>query len=115
MSVAITQDALDAAFWSEDRDEESAREAATDAFWEAVGRNVNRTLPSYAAGQWPVSTYLGECSPEAAELLFAACHLACDPNVNMRRENAHLAAAKLRTFVEKVAADYADDHWEQWQ
>ena len=48
---------------------ERAHEAASNALLEAVERNVDRTLPVYgSARQWPVSTYLGECSREAQAL-----------------------------------------------
>jgi hypothetical protein len=89
--------------------EELARKVARDAFLDAVALNNDAPLPRMGFEAVRASVFLGECSREAQGLLFAACH---EARVNDGEDR--LAAACLRSFVEQVADEYSDDHWEAW-
>ena len=95
-----------------------AYDAAHEAVIEAVERGCDRLLPldCSRASQYPVSTYLGECSKACQELLFKACHEAeapCHPS-QIAEQNARVAVL-LRKFVEAVATEYADDNQGAWE
>lgn len=88
----------------------SALDAGKEAFIEGVTRGVDRPLPLGVSTprQWPISTFLGECSKHSQALLFAACNAAlADRSIE--------AAAKLKAFVDHVAAEYASDSEELWE
>lgn len=89
--------------------EANAREAASNSLLATVALNNDALMPSMGSMRFHASTYLGECSREAQALLFAACH---EARVNDGDDK--LAAACLRAFVERVADDYSEDHWEAW-
>lgn len=81
---------------------------AKQAVHTALFSGVDESMPngmSLGGKRYPLSTYLGECSREAQGLLFQACHHA-EQGDNV------LAGAMLRRFIERVAAEYADDHEE---
>ena len=91
------------------REQPDPHEAARYALVEAVEKEVDRPLPGIGGrSQYPVSTFLGECSSKAQAVLFKACHLAMI-------DRADLASAELKSFVNLVAEEYADDHPEEWR
>lgn len=73
---------------------------------ESIRQNHDAKLrnPNHRGTDYPISTYLGECSRPAQAKLFAACFLA------MNGDRAEEVAEALRAFVEVVADEYASDY-----
>jgi hypothetical protein len=105
-------DRIDANDVQVDRSEEFLRFLFLEAVTEGIDLRLrNSYAPESRGRRYPVSSFLGECSPEAQSLLFAACHLAEKvgrPNTTREREAA--AAHMLRKFVERVASEYAENN-----
>lgn len=84
---------------------EQAFERARDLFRECVRIGHDLDLPKFRqlpAPAYPLSSYLGESSPECQRLLLVACAWA------MRDQPGQCIQA-LRDFVDAAAAEYAED------
>ncbi len=66
-------------------------------------RTESRVSPT-GYKQYPLSSYLGECSSQAQKYLFHACMLAFND------DRADEIASALREFVDVVATEYAGDY-----
>jgi hypothetical protein len=97
-------------------DQQAARQDKEDAagkmqaqmFEDAVrsGSDILLLFPgAVSRAQFPVSTFLGECSKDAQAALFRACTEAM---------NGRDSGEALRAFVSRVAAEYAFDIIGEW-
>lgn len=86
-----------------------AHDAALDAFWQALEKGDDKTLPLANRGRTSdsVSQLLVAPTLTNADLLFSACYAAVNGDAAM-------AAVYLRRLVEHVGTEYAADHAGAW-
>lgn len=95
---------------------EAARESVYNTLYEAIQKGddvpIAHQRADGAIGRYMLHSYVGEVTTDPAQMLLAACSMACkDGSAETQPTRDRDAATLLRKFVEVICNTYADDNW----